>query len=155
LTVQSEINTIYTGGVFIVADIIFFEKTGCINNTKQKELLTLAGHSVRAVDLIKHNWEKEEILMFFNQKPVTDWFNMMAPLIKSGEIIPVEYSKEEAIALLLKEHILIKRPLMIINGEYIVGFDKEYLDKFIGLKGETERINELIKENIVKCPMGM
>ncbi len=93
--------------------------------------------------------------MFFNQKPVTDWFNMMAPLIKSGEIVPVEYSKEEAIGVLLKEHILIKRPLMIINGEYISGFDKEYLDKLIGLKGESERIKELNKENIVKCPMGM
>lgn len=136
-----------------MAEIIFFEKTGCINNTKQKELLMLAGHRVKAVDLIKHDWKKNEILNFFDKKPVTDWFNMMAPSIKNGKIIPIEYTKEEALNLLLGEHILIKRPLLIVNNEYIVGFDKDELEKRIGLETSNKRGLELKNSDIVNCPV--
>lgn len=41
-----------------MTEIIFFEKTGCVNNTKQKELLSLAGHKVIPIDILKHNWNE-------------------------------------------------------------------------------------------------
>ena len=136
-----------------MTEIIFFEKTGCVNNTKQKELLSLAGHKVIPIDILKHNWNENEILSFFKNKPIKDWFNMMAPSIKSGSITPDKYNQTEALSLLLSEHILIKRPLMIINNEYIVGFDKDFLDQKIGLSSPNLKSQKLMDSDIVTCPI--
>ncbi len=41
-----------------MAQITFFEKPGCINNTKQKAWLKTAGHEVQVVNLLEHSWSK-------------------------------------------------------------------------------------------------
>ncbi len=136
-----------------MAEITFFEKTGCINNTKQKQILELAGHHVNAINLEHYNWKKEELLNFFSGMLAKDCFNRNAPSVSSGEIVPEEYSMDDAIEAMLSDHLLIKRPLMIIGEEKIVGFDKEFLDKKIGLNpGLSPNLVQLLSEDLITCP---
>lgn len=128
-----------------MATVIFYEKPGCINNTKQKRWLRDSGHEVIERDLLLHPWEANELIQFFTGLPVTQWFNTSAPRIKSGEISPATLSAEEAIALMLAEPLLIRRPLLKVNGETMVGFDNEVVNGWIGLS------QKYTNENLEVC----
>ena len=111
-----------------VAEVIFYEKPGCINNTKQKQMLVFAGHLVIARNLLKEAWSGERLEKFFNALPVSDWFNRTAPRVRDGEIDPDTIDKASAIAEMIAEPLLIRRPLMIIDGDFVVGFDAKQLN---------------------------
>lgn len=115
-----------------MATIIFYEKPGCRNNTRQKALLTEAGHSVEALNLLEQVWTVGELEKFFGEKPIAECFNSSAPAITSGKLNPATLSKSEALALMVKEPILIKRPLMKIGEHYLQGFTIERLHELIG-----------------------
>lgn len=135
-------------------ELVFYEKTGCINNTKQKKVLSLANYEFTAVDIIKYNWTKDEILNFFSSLPVEKWFNTKSPRVKSGEIIPSKYSSEEALNLMLDDHLLIKRPLIKIEDSYLVGFDMDKIEEAMEVKknSDSEEYKELIKQDLETCP---
>jgi len=116
-----------------MAQVLFFEKPGCINNTKQKRYLRNAGHVVVAIDILKYEWSEDLLRPYFSSLAVVDWFNQSAPKIKSGEIYPEELTDEQAIKYLVKDPILIKRPLMKANNECKVGFNYDEVNNWIGL----------------------
>lgn len=116
-----------------MASIIFYEKPGCINNTKQKWLLLDAGHELEARDLLNESWTKESLLAFFSGLPVADWFNPSAPGVSSGNVKPASLSEDDAIELMISDPILIRRPLLQVADEYRVGFDQNKIDRWIGL----------------------
>lgn len=113
--------------------VVFYEKPGCINNSKQKRLLIDAGHLLECRDLLAQQWTRESLLEFFDQISVSMWFNNSAPDIKSGLIDPSALSEEMALALMIKNPILIRRPLMQVGDEYRVGFDPVWVNQWIGL----------------------
>lgn len=129
-----------------MTEIIFFEKPGCINNTKQKKILTNAGHTLVAMNILIYDWNKDTLLNYFSSLPISKWFNQSAPDIKSGKIDAVNISQEQALNLMIEDPILIRRPLMKINGQYKAGFDYDELDQLIGLN-ETNIAND-----IESCP---
>lgn len=117
-----------------MATVHFYEKPGCINNTRQKQLLAAAGHQVIAQDLLTKTWEKHQLRLFFGDKPVSQWFNYSAPAIKLGDIQPDNVTEDEALTLMLENPLLIKRPLMQVGDEFMAGFDQLAVDNWIGLK---------------------
>jgi nitrogenase-associated protein len=117
-----------------MVQVVFYEKPGCINNTRQKKILRHSGHNVIAIDLIKHEWDHNELLSYFSALPVSDWFNKSAPEIKSGKINPEKLSRQQALEFILEDPILIRRPLLKVGNQYRVGFDFEEIDQWIGLK---------------------
>ncbi len=116
-----------------MANIIFYEKPGCRNNTRQKKLLKAAGHTLVEKDLLAEPWTEARLRLFFEGYPVSEWFNRAASQIKSGEINPDIVTKEEAMQYMLVEPLLIRRPLMQSEGQYRIGFQQEAVDKWIGL----------------------
>ncbi len=136
-----------------MAKITFFEKTGCVNNTKQKKLLSLAGHTIEPIDLVKYNWTREELKSFFSGMKVRNWFNPSAPAIKSGAVNPELLDQDSALNAMLNDHLLIRRPLMIIGNKKLVGFDQDKIDELVG---NEEKKNPLVMmlmtENLVDCP---
>lgn len=116
-----------------MVQVVFYEKPGCINNTRQKKLLLAAGHALIVRDLLEEQWTAEQLRPFFGQLPVAEWFNRTAPAVKSGEVDPDGVSEQEALALMLAMPLLIRRPLMQVGGEYRIGFDMEAVDAWIGL----------------------
>lgn len=121
-----------------MATVLFYEKSGCINNTQQKKLLRQAGHQVIEKDLLQTPWRQDELMEFFSDLPVQDWFNTSAPQIKSGDVKPEVCDVDLAMSLMLSNPILIRRPLMKVGNEVMVGFEQNAVDKWIGLKSKTD-----------------
>ena len=113
--------------------VVFYEKPGCGNNTKQKVWLAASGHTVLAKNLLTEKWTAERLQAFFGDLPVSQWFNPAAPRVKSGEIDPSSCSGSEALNLMLADPLLIRRPLMEADGELRVGFDPDAVNAWIGL----------------------
>ncbi len=129
-----------------MATVYFYEKPGCINNTRQKKLLAAAGHEVVALNLLTEAWQPDRLRPFFGKLAVRNWFNYSAPAIKHGEIDPENLTEPEALALMLKNPLLIRRPLMQVGDSLMAGFDQYAVDDWIGLK-ETQTY-----QDIESCP---
>jgi nitrogenase-associated protein len=116
-----------------MATVIFYEKPGCGNNTKQKVWLAASGHTVLAKNLLIEKWTAERLRAFFGDMPVAQWFNPAAPKIKSGEVDPASFDAQSALGLMLSEPLFIRRPLMDVDGMLRTGFDAKAVDAWIGL----------------------
>ncbi len=116
-----------------MAIITFYEKPGCAGNRRQKELLIRSGHSLVVLDLLSHPWTREELRPFLGGKPANECFNMAAPDVRDGFIDPASYSDEEAMELMVANPLLIRRPLMVIDGRCFQGFDTALLQSVISL----------------------
>lgn len=139
-----------------MAKVIFYEKPGCINNTKQKALLKAAGHEVLDHNLLTQSWQVEDLRLFFGERPVCEWFNRTAPRVKSGEVVPEKIDAETALGLMVNDPILIRRPLIQVGDRREVGFDTELVDHWISLK-PVDEADKLISQNLMSqdlqsCP---
>jgi arsenate reductase-like glutaredoxin family protein len=131
--------------------VIFYEKPGCANNTRQKRLLEGAGHDVVARNLLTEAWTAERLRTFFGDRPVAEWFNRAAPNVKpqtrhpwraalasipsakSGAVVPERLDPLTALALMLADPLLIRRPLLEADGRCEVGFEPERIHAWLGL----------------------
>ncbi len=126
--------------------VIFYEKPGCINNTKQKALLKAAGHEVIADNLLKTPWTVSSLRPFFGNRSITEWFNKTAPLVKSGVVVPENLDEKTALELMIKYPLLIRRPLIQVEDVHQVGFDRDLIDAWIGLSPSK------VFEDLENCP---
>jgi nitrogenase-associated protein len=133
-----------------MARITFWEKPGCGGNARQKALLLAAGHELVVKNLLAEPWTAPRLLEFLDPLPVAEWFNLAAPRVKSGEVVPARLGREEALALLLAEPLLIRRPLMERqwDGEWeqlsprMVGFDTPRVAAWTGLAPAAPQLGE-------------
>lgn len=116
-----------------MAKIIFWEKPGCKGNSRQKEILLAAGHELEVRSLLSEPWSEEILCQFFGNRPVKEWFNPAHPRVKSGEVIPGNFVREDALRLMVAEPLFIVRPLMQVGNERLAGFDVVQVNNWIGL----------------------
>lgn len=135
-----------------MATVVFYEKPGCGNNTKQKAMLAAAGHEVVARNLLTEPWTGERLLEFFGQRPVADWFNRAAPRVKSGEVMPELLDEIEALQLMLEDPLLIRRPLIDALGHKEAGFDQELIAAWIGLTPSNSDLESCPRSHHSPCP---
>ncbi len=117
-----------------MAKVVFYEKPGCANNARQKALLAASGHELEVRNLLTEAWTAATLQRFFGTKPVAAWFNPASPRIKSGEIRPDGVSGADALAMMLADPVLIRRPLMQVGDRCESGFDSSAVDAWIGLQ---------------------
>lgn len=122
-----------------MAYVIFYEKPGCANNTRQKALLAAAGHTLELRNLLTESWTATRLQDFFGTRPVVEWFNPAAPRVKSGEIDPKRIDATAALQLMLTDPILIRRPLIEVEGRKAVGFETALIEQWIGLADPKAR----------------
>ena len=127
-----------------MARIQFFEKPQCINGEKQKRILTEAGHDLECINILTHLWSAEELSPFIKGKEPKDFMNHTAPAVKKGEIVPEELDYETAVAMMVAEPILIKRPLIRVDEMSIQGFTDTRLKPYLGSWDGSE--------DVVTCP---
>ncbi len=110
-----------------MATVHFYEKPGCLNNTRQKQLLIQAGHLLIVYDLMQQPWaeNRAKLRSFFADMPVAQWFNRSAPAIKSGLLVPEMLDELSAIERMIEDPLLIRRPLLEVDGRRLAGFDAE------------------------------
>jgi nitrogenase-associated protein len=108
-----------------VATVLFYQKLGCRTNARQKQMLETAGHTVITRNLVAEPWTADTLRSFFGVTPVASWFNPASPRLKSGEIDPAKLDAARALALMLDDPLLIRRPLLDVAGQKCAGFDLE------------------------------
>lgn len=126
-----------------MATLIFYEKPGCGNNARQKRLLQDAGHEVIARDLLAEPWTAGRLREFFEGLPVADWFNRAAPQVKSGEIDPAHVEADAALAMMLDNPLLIRRPLIETQNWKLTGFDAAQIESRLGVAGDKDEPRSL------------
>lgn len=126
-----------------MATVLFWEKPGCGGNARQKKLLAASGHAVVARNMLTEPWTAERLRAFFGARPVAEWFNRAAPRVKSGEVAPESLDEETALALMLEDRLLIRRPLMQVGERRESGFDSALVADWIGLgPADGEAVDE-------------
>ncbi len=125
-----------------MAAVEFWGKPGCAGNARQIALLRLSGHTLDVRDLRAEPWTNERLRGFFGDKPVGDWFNRSAPRVKRGEVRPEALQEADALALLIQEPLLIRRPLLASGGVQTVGFDSDFIAGWIGLETGSSPVGE-------------
>jgi hypothetical protein len=133
-----------------VATIQFYQKPGCATNARQKRMLEAAGHTVIAKNLLTEPWTAEALRGFFGARPVAAWFNPAAPRVKSGEIKPQGLEATAAIALMLRDPLLIRRPLVEADGCRCAGFDRDPVTSLLG--GSVHEGIEACSQPRSPCP---
>lgn len=116
-----------------MADLDFYTKPGCINNRKQQEILRQLGHDLRTYDLLTTPWTPERLRPFFATKPVAEWFNYTAPRVKSGEVNPSVMDEAAALAAMVADPLLIRRPLIKCAAGQCSGFDDNPVLQALGV----------------------
>jgi nitrogenase-associated protein len=114
--------------------VLFYEKPKCVTNAKQKKELRHAGCMVIERNLLEHGLSSEELYEFLKPLHVSDWFNPNAPKIKNAVIDVKSITPEDALDILVKEPILIRRPLMVIGERKFCGFERKKIKKIFGLE---------------------
>ncbi len=124
-----------------MAIVHFYEKPGCLNNARQKRLLSEAGHTLIVHDLLQQSWanDRAKLRSFFGDLPVKEWFNRSAPSIKNGEINPEMLNEREAIELMIGNPLLIRRPLLEVDGRRRAGFEMETITAWLDLAAEPSQ----------------
>ena len=121
-------------------------------------MLTAAGHEVVVYNLLTEPWTVEKLRSFFGDRPVSEWFNKAAPSVKSGEVNPENITAEKALVMMLRDPLLIRRPLIQVGDKREVGFDVEKIDAWIGLKAVDESLKQmsehLMQQNLQGCTHG-
>lgn len=136
-----------------MAVIVFYEKPGCVNNTRQKQALIRSGHDVVALDIRVQAWTPTSLRPFFAGRPVAEWFNRAAPRVKSGAVVPELMQTDEALAAMCMDPLLIRRPLMESNGNHMIGFDEAAIASWIGLMPENYApLSEICPRSDTVCP---
>ncbi|MDD2463038.1 MAG: hypothetical protein PHI97_03510 [Desulfobulbus sp.] len=134
------------------ATIRFFEKPQCTGNARQKAILLSAGHRLITENLLEFPFSKEELRSFFGALPVAQWFNALAPKVKSGEVDIYGMDEEQALEAMLAEPLLIRRPLMEVGSVRLAGFNIDELER-IGVSCKTSpRLNLLNGVDLEGCP---
>ncbi len=113
--------------------VVFYEKPGCLTNARQKALLERQGCQLTVRDLLSEDWKEERLYAFLEAMPVKHWFNPAAPRVKSGEIDPAVLDIHTAMALLLDDPLLIRRPLLDTEFGKTAGFDNVALLAELGV----------------------
>jgi hypothetical protein len=91
-------------------------------------MLEAAGHEVVATE----SWTAERLRKFFGAMPVASWFNTAAPRVKSSEIDPMNMAASAALALMVAEPLLIRRPLLEVEAQRCAGFEDALVTLLLG-----------------------
>jgi nitrogenase-associated protein len=127
--------------------VIFYEKTGCSGNARQKALLKEHGISLDVRSLLDTPWDKPTLEAFFKGLSPEEMLNPFAPKLKDGTFKCEDYTKESLIDAMLKTPILIRRPLLQIGEVKLCGFDIPKLNALL-------HINMPIPHTINACLSG-
>ncbi len=121
-----------------MAEVIFYGMAGCPANARQRQQLTAAGHTLVERDVATADLTAADLRAFFGDKEIDAWFNRRAAAVKSGALTPDTLDEPTALAAMLADRDLIRRPLIQVGDRREAGFDPTTLHGWIGLtSGES------------------
>ena len=136
-----------TFALTVPTELVFYEKPGCLSNARQKARLVAVGHCLEVRNLLAEGWTAERLRPFFGARPVAEWFNTSAPRVRKGEIHPEALSEAQALALMVADPLLIRRPLIETAGLCDCGFEPGPVLAALGVELE-------VGEDLQSCSRG-
>ncbi|RXJ69361.1 arsenate reductase family protein [Halarcobacter ebronensis] len=124
---------------YVKKRVVFYEKPGCAGNKRQKEVLRANRVEFEVKSMLEEKWNTQTLNSFFYGLEKEQIINQFAPQVKSGELNIENYTKEELINLMIKEPLLIKRPLIEVDDIRICGFDIPKLNLALNLELDTNK----------------
>jgi Spx/MgsR family transcriptional regulator len=100
----------------------------CSTCRNARAFLAERGADIEERDFFKQPLSEEELRSLIGDRPVDDVFSWKSPSAKALGLKQGEEPPEKLIALMLKEPRLIRRPLVVINEDVVIGFDKKRLE---------------------------
>lgn len=100
----------------------------CGSVKKAMSLLNEKGVEYEFIDLKKFEVTKELIDKWLEKTTLTKLLNTRGTKYRTLKLKELNLNDDEKIEWLIKEPLLIKRPVIEYNGEVIVGFDEEELN---------------------------
>jgi arsenate reductase-like glutaredoxin family protein len=76
-------------------------------------------------DLFKQPLSKQELKELLGERPVSDLFASRSPTVRKLGLDVPALSDDQKLDLMVQYPQLIRRPLMIRDGELIIGYDKK------------------------------
>lgn len=137
-----------------MAQVIVYTKPDCPAFARQRQQLEAAGHVLEVRDLTAVAWTPETLRPFFADSAVDSWFARLHPKVKKGEIDLEALSEGEALALLVADTDLIRRPLLQVGDERQAGFDPNRLHAWIGLLPQGDGLSCDEKHKQGRCDHG-
>ena len=89
----------------------------------------LDGIEIDERDFAKAPFTADELREIFRDRDPREFLNPRSPAYKAMGLAGKSLSPDDAIALMVKESNLLKRPLVIAGKEMIAGFDRDRLAK--------------------------
>ena len=89
--------------------------------------------------ILAEPWTADRLRPFFAGRAVFDWFNPTAPAITAGELNPAALDADRALQVMVEQPILIRRPLIVHDGQTSCGFDAPVLHR-LGLSSPSESL---------------
>ena len=133
---------------FSTYKVIFYEKTGCSGNARQKALLKEHGVSLEVRSILDTMWDQPTLEAFFKDLTPKEMINPFAPQLKDGTLNLEDYTKESLIEAMIKTPILIRRPLLQIGEVKLCGFDILKLNTLLKISMPTpEHINTCLSSD--------
>jgi len=129
---------------FSTSKVIFYEKTGCSGNARQKALLREHGVSLEVRSILDTPWDQPTLETFFEGLTPKEMLNPFAPQLKDGTFNLEDYTKESLIEAMIETPILIRRPLLEVGEAKLCGFDIPKLNALL-------QISMPIPEHINAC----
>ncbi len=99
----------------------FYTKPSCTTCRNAKAFLDTAGIEVTVIDIDKTPPTREFLEQHIDAEHFLDFVSTRSPVFKQR---PLPASKQEAIALMMENSNLIKRPVVVKGTKTIFGFDK-------------------------------
>jgi len=91
------------------------------------------GYNLDERDFFKNKFSRDEITSILKTNSPEEMFNFKSPAYKKLGLDKEKLSDEELIELMLKEPRLVRRPVVIINGNVHFGASASYLEKEAGV----------------------
>jgi len=85
-------------------------------------------------------WTKHRLLSFFVSTEVKEWFNPHTTAIEEGNINPLSIGDEEASPSMIRDPLLIRRPLFELGSERWCGFDWRKLETYLHTNIEPKQV---------------
>lgn len=134
-----------------MTEIVFFEKPGCIGNAKQKRVLAGLGHRLDVRNLLAEPWTAERLRGFFGERPVAAWLNPSAPRVRDGDIDVAALDADDALALMLAEPLLIRRPLIETPFGRCAGFVRHPVLERLGVRFDEDLDSCALRSDEPSC----
>lgn len=85
-------------------------------------------------DFFKQPFTADELRALFRSLHLAprDALSQKSPAFRALNLAPEKLSDAQIIALMVQEPRLIKRPLIVIDGKPVIGFDKTRLNEVLG-----------------------